>query len=85
MFMKLYFLLFVNLFLNIVTSLLFFYLFKRKRCLFIKPSILIFLFMHVFLQWPLSFLDVIALSFPKTPRTCPTNIEIEEFYKANKK
>jgi hypothetical protein len=41
--------------------------------------------MHIFIQWPLVWLDIITLFSHQQKNTSPSLSEIEDFYERNKK
>jgi hypothetical protein len=74
----------INFFFSLIASYIFFDIYKRQQFLFLKPSILVFFFMHVFFQWPLVAFDIMTVFSEKSALTCPTSTAIETFYEKNK-
>ncbi len=77
-----FFLFFFNITTCFFVSCVFYWLYLHKRYLFVKPSIWVILFLHLFLEYPLAFFDLIVLfADQKTILDCgaPTLEEIEKY------
>jgi hypothetical protein len=56
-----FFLFFFNITICFFVSCIFCWIYLHKRYLFVKPSIWVILFLHLFLEYPLAFFDLIVL------------------------